>query len=65
MGLANTLYGAVNSPKGNVGRSIAHGLASTAVSGGLGALGGYLGARKNTSRRLEKRAAEERKREQD
>lgn len=65
LGLANTLSGAAKSPKGYVGRSIAYGLASTAGLGGFGALGGYLGARKNTSRRLEKRAAEERKREQD
>lgn len=65
LGLANTLSGAAGSPKGYVGRSIAYGLGATAGLGGLGALGGYLGARKNTSRRLEKRAAEERKRKQD
>lgn len=60
LGLANSVRRAATASKGNVGRALLYGLGDTAVLGGLGALGGHFGAKKNTSRRLEKRAAKER-----
>ena len=65
IGLANAARRAVFAGKGNVGRALLYGAGNAAVFGGLGALGGYAGARKNTSRRLEKRAAKEREQDQD
>ena len=65
IGLANAARRAAFAGKGNVGRALLYGTGAAAVLGGLGALGGYAGARKNTKKRLEKRAAKEREQNQD
>ena len=65
IGLANATRRAALAGKGNVGRALLYGVGDTAVLSGFGALGGHLGAKKNTSRRLEKRAAKEREQDQD
>ena len=56
LGLAHTLRSMAVAPKGYVGRNAVYGLGRSAIIAGAGALGGYLGAKKNTKRRLEKRA---------